>query len=215
MRTHRSRKGALTSFLLVASLAAACGGGGASGSPNSTPASHGPTPVPTPVALTAFPEGFPTTYVDVHKDPDPGMTPVAGGLQGSYTGTLTAPDGTEGTYTATWVENRVPAASVDCRGSTYRSMFVGDTPEVMMEVVFAHWGSAELVTKGHVVVYRSSRNGSSPSICEETKGGTFTFDFTSGPTHGTMSGTWHLDKTEHLVFDAPGSPSAAPSQSPG
>ena len=84
-----------------------------------------------------------------------------------------------------------------------------------MEVAFANWGSAELVTKGHVVVYRSSRNGSSPSICEETKGGTFTFDFTSGPTRGTMSGTWHLDDTGHLVFDAPGSPSAAPSQSPG
>ena len=215
MRTDRSRKSALASFLLVASLAAACGGGGASGSQSGTPASHGPTPVPTPVALTAFPVGFPTTYVDVHKDPDPGMLPVAGGLQGTYIGTLTAPGGMPAAYTATWVENRVPVASVVCKGSTFANQFIGETPEVTMAVTFPGWGSAELVTKGHVVVYRSSRNGSSPPICDDTTGGTFHFDFTGGPTRGTMSGTWHLDETGHLVFDAPVPSSAAPSQSPG
>lgn len=59
------------------------------------------------------------------------------------------------------------------------------------------------MTIGHVTVYRSSRNGSSPSICDESTTGTFTFDFTTGPTTGLMSGTWHLDKTHHLVFDPP------------
>ena len=43
----------------------------APGSSNGTPASRGPTPVPTPETLTAFPDGFPTTYVDVQGDPDP------------------------------------------------------------------------------------------------------------------------------------------------
>lgn len=215
MRTYRSRKGALASLLLVASLAAACGGTGAGGSQAGTPASHAPTPVPTPVALTVFPDGFPTTFADVRGDPDRRMLPVAGGLQGTYAGTLTADDGTVGTYTATWVESRVPTATVVCKGNTYLNLFKGETPEVTMAVKFADWGSAELVTSGHVVVYRSSRNGSSPSICDETTGGTFTFDFTGGPSVGKMSGTWHVDETGHVVLDAPVPPSTAPSQSPG
>jgi hypothetical protein len=207
--------GALASFLLVASLAAACGGAGAAGSPNGTPASRGPTPVPTPETLTAFPDGFPTTYVDVHGDPDPRMLPVAGGLQGSYAGTLTADDGTEATYIATWVESRVPAAATVCKGNTFVNLFKGETPELTMAVKLADWGSAELVTKDHVVVYRSSRNGSSPSICDQTTGGTFTLDLTKGPIEQRMSGTWHLDEAGQLVLDAPVPPSAAPSQSPG
>ncbi len=63
MRTYRSPMGVLASLLLVASLAAACGGSQA-GSSNA-PASRGPTPIPTPMTLTAFPDGFPTTYTDV------------------------------------------------------------------------------------------------------------------------------------------------------
>ena len=84
-----------------------------------------------------------------------------------------------------------------------------------MAVKFADWGSAELVTKDHVVVYRSSRNGSSPSICDQTTGGTFTLDLTKGPIEQRMSGTWHLDEAGQLVLDAPVPASAAPSQSPG
>ena len=66
----------------MASLAAACGGSQA-GSSNGTPASRGPTPVPTPETLTAFPDGFPTTYANVQGEPDPRLLPVAGGLQGT------------------------------------------------------------------------------------------------------------------------------------
>jgi len=215
MRTYRSWKGALASLLLVASLAAACGGGSPSGSTNGTPASRGPTPVPTPVTLTTFPDGFPTTYLDVQGKPDPRLLPVAGGLQGNYTGSLTADDGTQGTYTATWVENRVAAATVVCNGNTYLDVWMGETPEVTSAVKFPEWGSAELVTTGHVVVYRSSRNGSSPSICDETTGGTFEFEFTSGPITQLMSGTWHRDETSHLVFDVPILPSPSPSASAG
>jgi hypothetical protein len=215
MRTYRSWKGALASLLLVASLAAACGGGGSSGSPNGTPASRGPTPVPTPVTLTTFPDGFSTTYRDVQGKPDPRLLPVAGGLQGTYTGSLTADDGTQGTYTATWVENRVAAVTVVCKGNTYLDVWMGETPEVTSAVKLPDWGSAELKTTGHVVVYRSSRNGSSPSICDETTGGSFDFEFTNGPITQLMSGTWHLDETGHLVFDAPAEPSASPSESPG
>ena len=214
MRTYRSWKRALASLLLVASLAAACGGGSPSGSTNGTPASRGPTPVPTPVTVTTFPDGFPTTYLDVQGKPDPRLLPVAGGLQGNYTGSLTADDGTQGTYTATWVENRVAAATVVCNGNTYLDVWMGETPEVTSAVKFPEWGSAELVTTGHVVVYRSSRNGSSPSICDETTGGAFTFEFTNGPITQLMSGTWHLDETGQLVLDAPVSPSASPSESP-
>lgn len=214
MRTYRSRKRATAGLLLVASLAAACGGAGA-GSASGTPASRGPTPVPTPETLTAFPDGFPTTWVNVHGDPDPRMQPVGGGLQGTYTGTLTADDGTQATYTATWIENRVPATTATCNGGTYSDVWVGETPEVTMAVKFPDWGSAELVTTGHVVVYRSSRNGSSPSVCDGTTGGTFSFDFTRGPIEQLMNGTWRLDETGRLVFDAPVLPSASPSQSPG
>lgn len=215
MGTYRSRKSVLASLLLVASLAAACGGGGAAGSNNGTPASRGPTPVPTPETLTSFPDGFPTTYTDVHGDPDPRMLPVGGGLQGNYTGTLTADDGTQATYTATWVENRVAAAAVTCNGGTYTDVYVGDASEMTLAVKFPDWGSATLVTTGHVVVYRSSRNGSSPSVCDETTGGTFTFEFTKGPIKRLMSGTWHPDETGHLVFDPPVPPSASPAEGPG
>jgi len=131
------------------------------------------------------------------------------------TGSLTADDGTQGTYTATWVENRVAAATVVCNGNTYLDVWMGETPEVTSAVKFPEWGSAELVTTGHVVVYRSSRNGSSPSICDETTGGSFTFEFTNGPITQLMSGTWHRDETSHLVFDVPILPSPSPSASAG
>jgi hypothetical protein len=214
MCVYRSWKSALLSLLLVASLAAACGGSQADSS-NGSAASRGPTPVPTPETLTGYPNGFPTTYANEQAEPDPGLLPVAGGLQGHYTGTLSADDGTQGTYTSTWVENRIPAASVTCKGATYTDVYTGATPEITSEVEFADWGSAVLVTTGHVVVYRSSRNGSSPSVCDESTGGTFDFEFSAGPIEQLMFGTWHVDETGHLVFDAPVLPSASPSESPG
>ena len=214
MRVYRSRKDVLASFVMLASLAAACSGSPA-GSSTSPPESHGPTPVPTPEVLAAYPDGFPTTYANEQAEPDPGLLPVPGGLQGHYTGTLSADDGTQATYTATWVENRVPAAQVTCRGQTYTDVQIGETPEVTSVVQFSAWGRAVLVTAGHVVVYRSSRNGSSPSICDESTGGSFTFEFTKGPIKQLMSGTWHWDETGHLVFDPPVLPSASPSEGAG
>ena len=159
--------------------------------------------------LAAYPEGFPTIYANA-VEPDPGLLPVPGGLEGHHTGMLSADDGTRATYIATWVENRVPVAQVTCQGQAFTDVHTGETPEVTSEVTFPDWGSAVLVTTGHVVVYRSSRNGSSPSICEESAGGTFTFEFTKGPIKQLLSGTWHWDDAGHLVFDPPTLPSASP-----
>jgi hypothetical protein len=210
MAQHRSWVRVAASLLVVASLLAACGGtqAGSSAAPG---ASRGPTPVPTPETLSAYPDGFPTTWTNLQNPPDTRLIPVAGGLQGNLTGTLTADDGSQATYTATWVENRAPAANVDCNGVNYTNVYIGTTPEVTSEVKFAGWGSATLVTVGHVTVYRSSRNGSSPSICDQSTVGTFTAKFTKGGVTQLMSGTWHFDKDGHLVFDAPAAGSPAPS----
>ena len=210
MTPHRSRMRVSASLLVVASLAAACGGTNA-GSSNGPGASRGPTPVPTPQTLSAYPDGFPTTWTNKQNPPDTRLLPVAGGLQGNFTGTLTAGDGAQGTYTATWVENRVAAAKVVCNGLTYTSVYVGETPEVTSDVKFAGWGSATLVTIGHVTVYGSSRNGSSPAICDQSTVGTFTAQFTKGGVTQLMSGTWHFDKAGHLVFDPPAAGSPTPS----
>jgi hypothetical protein len=201
---------AVASLLLVASLAAACGGTQADSS-NGAAASHGPTPIPTPQTLAAFPDGFPTTYTNHQDPPDNRLTPVDGGLQGQSAGTLSADDGTQGTYTGTWIENRVPAAAITCLGVKYTDVYVGETPEVTTEVTLTAWGTAELKTVGHVVVYRSSRNGSSPSVCDQTTKGTYAFEFTNGPVKQQMSGTWHLDPNALLIFDAPPAASPAPS----
>lgn len=202
MRPYRSWNGVPACLVVVAALAAACGGTQAESS-NGPGASHGPTPTAAPATLTAYPTGFPTTYTHVQDPPDNRLLPVAGGLEGHGSGTFTATDGTKGTYTSTWVENRVPAAAVTCRGVKFANVFVGETPEVTSDVDFAGWGKAVLTTVGHVVVYRSARNGSSPSACDETTKGTFTFDFTDGTAKGRMSGAWHFDATGHLVFDPP------------
>ncbi len=209
MRPYRSWKSVPVSLLVVASLAAACGGTQADSS-NGPPASRGPTPIPTPATLTAYPSGFPTTYSNDQDPPDNRLLPVDGGLEGHGSGTFSADDGTKGTYTSTWVENRVPAAAVTCLATKYADVFVGETPEVTTEVKFASWGTAVLKTVGHVVVYHSSRNGSSPSICDETTKGTFTFEFTNGPIKQLMSGTWHFDPRGLLVFDPPAAVSPSP-----
>jgi hypothetical protein len=213
MRLYRSWKRALASLVVVASLAAACGG--QSGSSNGAAASRGPTPIPTPETLSAYPTDFPTTYTNDQDPPDPGLEPVAGGLKGHRTGTLRAADGTTGTYTSTWVENRVAAAAVTCGAVKYTNVFIGETPEVTSEVDFTDWGKAVLVTVGHIVVYKSSRNGSSPSVCEQSTVGTFSIEFSKGPTKGLMTGTWHFDATGLLVFDPPPAVSPSPSQGSG
>ena len=210
MAQPRSWMRVSASLIMLASLAVACGGTQA-GSSVGPGASRGPTPVPTPETLSAYPEGFPTTWTNMQNPPDTRLLPVAGGLQGNYTGTLAADDGSQGTYTATWVENRVAAAKVVCNGLAYTNVYVGGTPEVTSDVKFVGWGSATLVTVGHVTVYRSSRNGSSPSICEQSTVGTFTAQFTKGGVTQLMSGTWHFDKAGHLVFDPPAAGSPAPS----
>jgi hypothetical protein len=200
----------LVASVLMASLAAACGGASA-GSSSSVLASRGPTPIPTPMTLADYPGGFPTSYVNAQATGDPGLKPVAGGLEGHSTGTLRADNGTSGTYTSTWVENRVATAAVTCGGAKYANVFVGETPEITTDLTFTDWGHATLVTTGHIVVYRSSRNGSSPAICDESKGGTFKFEFTRDPIKQLMSGTWHWDPKGLLVFDPP--PAASPSPS--
>lgn len=204
----------LLASVAIASLVAGCSAA-PSGSSSTAPASRGPTPVPTPETLTDYPGGFPTSYVNAADPANPGLTPVPGGLRGQSTGKLRAGDGTRGTYTSTWVENRVSAAEVMCGGVTYKNLVTGETPEVTTEVDVPDWGHAELVTVGHVVVYRSSRNGSSPAVCDESSGGTFQFEFTRGPIKQLMSGSWHWDEDGRLVFDPPALPSSSPLQSPG
>ena len=209
---HANRAfGRIVASLLLASLAAACGGGGSS-SPSVAPASRGPTPPPAAKTITDYPSGFPTVYANDQDPPDHGLLPVDGGLQGHATGTYRADDGTRGPYTSTWLENRIAASSVECKGVKYTQVWVGEKPEITTEVDFTLWGHATLVTVGRVVVYPSSRNGSAPAVCDDqASGGTFTFEFKQGPTKQLMSGTWHWDKAGNLVFDPPGGVSPSPS----
>ena len=199
------------------SLAAACSSAASDGPTNNAPVSRGPTPSPSPIALTDYPTGFPTAFAN---DVDPGPTlliPVPGGLSHDASGTLRASDGTTGTYTATWIENRVPAGEVLCVGQTYPSLFTAEDPTITMEVTFPEWGHGVLVTTDRVLVYQSSRNGSSPAVCDEVPGGTYEFEFTGGPIKQLKNGTWHWDPDGNLVFDAlaEASGSASPSESPG
>lgn len=143
------------------------------------------------------------------------LQPVLGGLQHDVTGALIADDGTTGTYTTTWVENRIPAAATECGGLTYPSLFTADAPALTMDVTFPDWGQAVLVATNRVVVYASSRNGSSPAVCDETTSGTYEFEFTTGPIKQLMTGTWGWAADGRLVFDAAqASPGASPAESP-
>lgn len=197
--------------VLVASLAAACGAA-PSESQRSIQVSRGPTPSPSPIALTDYPGGFPTSYAN-DVDPRPALLlPVEGGLRHDSSGTLRADDGTSGTYTAAWIENRVAAAEVMCGGVTYPDLFTAEAPVVTMEVSFPEWGHAALVTTNRVVVYQSSRNGSSPAVCDEVTGGTYDFKFTGGPILQLKSGTWGWATDGRLVFDeSQASPGSSPS----
>lgn len=203
----------LLASVLVASLAAACSSA-PSASQSSTPASLGPTPSPSPIVLTAYPSGFPTTYSNV-VDPGPALyTPVEGGLSREYTGTLRAGDGTTGSYVATLVENRVPVAEITCGGLMYGDLFTSESPAVRLEVDFPDWGHVALVATHRIVVFSSSRNASSPAICDELTGGTYEFEYTGGSILQLKSGTWHQDADGMLVFDEP-APASSPSESPG
>ena len=203
----------LLASAFVASLAAACSSA-PSASPSGTPASLGPTPSPSPIVLTAYPSGFPTAYINT-VDPGPALyTPVADGLSREYTGTLRADDGTTGTYVATLVENRIPAPEVTCGAFSYGDVFTAEHPLVTLEVTFPDWGHVVLTATDRIVVFNSSRNASSPAICDELTGGIYEFEFTNRPTRQLKSGTWHQDTDGLLVFDEP-LPASSPSESPG
>lgn len=215
MRVSRPVKRLLASVLVV-SLAAACSSSQGGSDESQTQASRGPTPSPRPVVLTNYPSGFPTVYT---HDVDTGPTllqPVPGGLRHDSSGTLRADDGTTGTYAASWVENRIPAGSTECDGLTYPALYTTELPAITMEVNFPEWGHAFLLASDRTVIFQSSRNGSSPAVCDQINGGTYEFEFTSGPVKGLQSGTWHWEADGRLVFDPPpgASPSASPSESP-
>ncbi len=191
---------------------AACGSPGAgssapSGPPSTSPpgATASPTPLP---ALDALPIGFPARWVDHRPTALPPLTPVQGGLRGHQDGSLSAPSGQAASYTANWMENRVAAPKISCGGTAYRNVFTVADPTMTRQVTFPGWGSGSFVAAKRVVVYRSSVNGSSPPVCEELGGGTFTITFDAGPTPGTLAGTWSegRDGTVTLVPAATATP---------
>ena len=193
---------------LVALTAVACSSNTAS-APASASAAHA-TPVPTLGPLSALPSGFPTTFVD-ERTPGPLLlTPITGGLRGHYAGKLVAKDGTTGTYTAVYVENRVPATKVTCGKQTYLNVFTDDNPTVTTEVTFAKWGKALLLATKRVVVFPSALNGSSTPACEDLVGGTYQMTFTAGPTPGIASGTWQVAADGSFVFGVPTAARASP-----
>ena len=206
----------LLASVLVASLAAACSAAPSGSSESSAPRSRGPTPSPSPIALTDYPAGFPTTYANEVDAGPTLLTPVPGGLRHDASGTLRADDGTTGTYTATWVENRVPAPATECGGLAYPALYTAEEPAIRMEVSFPDWGEAVLVASDRVLVYQSSRNGSSPAVCDQVNGGTYEFEFSAGPIKQLKSGTFSWDAEGNLVFDsAQASASPSASESPG
>jgi len=203
----------LLASVLVALLVAACSSA-PSVSRSSIPATLGPTASPSPIVLTDYPSGFPIAYTNT-VDAGPALyTPVDGGLSREYTGTLRADDGTTGTYVATLLENRVPVAEITCGGLMYGDLFTSENPVVRFEVDFPDWGHAVLVATDRIVVFSSSRNASSPAVCDELTGGTYEFEFTNRPILQLKSGTWHQDAGGRLVFYEP-APASSPSESPG
>ncbi len=185
---------------------AACGSPSASATPTPSATPVAVTPVPTPMALSAVPSGFPTTFTDERPKDLPLLSTVAGGLQGHISGSLVA-DGLTGTYTATWIESRVPVASITCGGTTYTKVFTVADPTVTSDVTFPGWGTGTLVATKRVVVYVSSINGSSPPVCEEQGGGTFTLRFDEGPVPGILSGSWAETRDGVVTLSLPAAPS--------
>ncbi len=172
-----------------------------------------PTPVPTLRPLSALPAGFPTTFAD-QRTPGPLLlTPVAGGLRGHYAGKLVAKDGTTGTYTAVYMENRVPAAKITCGKLTYLNVFTVDNPTITTDVTFAKWGKAVLLATRRTVAYSSALNGSSTPVCENLVGGTYQITFTGGPTPGIASGAWQVAADGSIAFGPPIPPKPSPAAS--
>ena len=209
---HRSTTGIGVAVVLALALAA-CGSSGSSSTPRVSAATPSPTPVPTPVALTAVPSGFPTTFADQRPSTLPRLSVVDGGLQGHLEGSLVADAGLTAAYTATWIEHRVPVDTIACGGLTYTGVFTVEDPTLTSEVTFPGWGSGSLVATKRVVVYVSSRDGSSPPVCEELGGGSFTIDFDAGSQPGILSGDWS-ESADGVVTLAPARPTSAPSPSP-
>jgi hypothetical protein len=174
-------------FLLC--LLAACGSSVATTSPSVSATPAPATPVPTPATLNAFPSGFPTTFSDERPADLPRLSTVDGGLRGHLDGKLVA-GGLTASYTATWIESRVPAATITCGGTAYRDVFTVADPTVTSEMTMPGWGTGTLRTTHRVVVYVSSLDGSSPPACETQGGGTFTLTFDTGTVPGILAGTW-------------------------
>ena len=194
---------------LLALTTVACSSNATSTSPSGG-ASARPTPVPTLAPLSALPAGFPTTFAD-QRTPGPQLlTPITGGLRGHYAGKLVAKDGTTGTYTAVYLENRIPAAKVTCGTQTYLNVFTADNPTVTTDVAFAKWGTAKLLASSRVVVFSSSLYGSSTAAWDELVGGTYQIIFTGGPTPGIASGAWQVAVDGSIIFGPPTAPKASP-----
>lgn len=195
----------LPAGILVLALAA-CGSPGASVTPLPTATPVPVTPAPTPMTLSAFPSGFPTTFSDERPKDLPLLSTVDGGLRGHITGTLTA-RGLTAAYDASWIESRVPVASISCGGGKYSGVFTVVDPTVTSEVTFPGWGTGTLLATKRVVVYVSAINGSSPPVCEEQGGGTFTIAFENGPVPGTLKGTWTETPGGVVTLALPAAPS--------
>lgn len=209
MRRRTSTSRSLGAAVTLLAMLAACGSPGASSSPGATTLAT-PTPVPTPALLAALPKGFPTSFVDQRPTTLPRLSPADGGLRGHAEGSFAA-DGLTATYTATWIEARVATAKITCGGVAYTGVFTVDDPTVTTDLEFPGWGTGTFVATKRVVVYTSSGNGSSPPVCEEQGGGTFTITFTSGPTPGILTGTWTETKDGKVTLVAAAPASPAPS----
>ncbi len=194
-------------FLALAVVACSSGPGG-----NGIGSGAGrPTPIPTPGPLKVLPASFPRSFVDKRTQALPLLTPVAGGMRAHWEGTLSADDGTTGTYKASYIENRVAIAQIKCGAGTYLKVFTAADPKVTTEVDFAKWGHMQLVATKRVVVYSSALAGSSPAVCDQQVGGTYLMTFSKGPTLGFKAGTWHIAPDGRLVLDdPPPAPTAAP-----
>lgn len=198
--------------VLVLIVLAACSSQAASSSPAGSTAPNA-TPVPTPALIGALPKGFPSAFTDQRPEDLPRLSPADGGLKGHISGSLVA-GALTATYTATWIENRVATAKIACGGKTYRNVFTVDDPTVTSQVTFPGWGTGTLLATRRAVVYGSSINGSSPPICEEQVGGTFTITFTAGPTPGILQGTWSETPAGAVTLVPKPVPSAKVSPSP-
>jgi hypothetical protein len=204
-------------ILALPALLAACGSSASSATPTAVP-SHAPTPVPTLAILAALPTGFPTSWVDKPSAGPLLLSTESDGLRAHYTGSLLADDGTSATYQATYLDHRVPVATITCGGGTYRNVFTSTDPTLTFTIEIPGWGSGSITATKRVVVYSSSGDGSSPPVCDKPTGGTYQLTFGGSRAAGTLSGTWQVDAKGRIVLAQPpartrasGSAAATPS----